>query len=198
MLDHAFLDAVGAIRHTLHEALLERHAVEETLQVDVLLGDVTWETSYALPGEGVEPRVLAELTVGWSTWSQTAYRSWATGLSEDEPPAVDLELVVRVNRLAERLDPDMLTTTCPDPGPTLGDEPLSRSLPTIEEQLTHEGSRFAAEVEYSGSVFLDERTLEDGERLAATFASLGPWLASTLVRVGDLDVKYLPPTPEEP
>lgn len=43
-------------------------------QVDVLLGDVTWETSYGLPGEGSPPRVQADITLDWPTWSQTADR----------------------------------------------------------------------------------------------------------------------------
>ena len=57
MLDHVFLDAIGAVRRSLEDALLERHAFEEHFQIDVLLGDATWETSYTLPGEGMVARV---------------------------------------------------------------------------------------------------------------------------------------------
>src|SRR5581483_3839608 len=56
--------------------VLDHHAAEEHLQADVLLGDLTWETSYSLPGEGLLPRVRVDVTLDWSTWSQTAYRSW--------------------------------------------------------------------------------------------------------------------------
>ena len=61
MLDHVFTDAIGALRDALEQAMLERQAFEERFQVDVLLGDVTWETSYGLPGEGLPPRVRADL-----------------------------------------------------------------------------------------------------------------------------------------
>src|SRR5918992_835579 len=61
MLDHVFTDAIGALRDSLERAFLERQAFEERFQVDVLLGDVTWETSYGLPGEGLPPRVPADL-----------------------------------------------------------------------------------------------------------------------------------------
>ncbi|MBV8161245.1 MAG: hypothetical protein JO265_10010, partial [Acidimicrobiia bacterium] len=71
MFDHVFMDAIGALREAFEGALLERHAQEERLQVDVLLGDVAWETSYSLPGEGVPPRVVAEVSLEWHTWSQT-------------------------------------------------------------------------------------------------------------------------------
>src|SRR5215216_5503888 len=57
MLDHVFTDAIGALRDAFEGAFLERQAFEEHFQVDVLLGDVTWETSYGLPGEGLPPRV---------------------------------------------------------------------------------------------------------------------------------------------
>src|SRR5947207_11125280 len=76
MLDHVFTDAIGALRDAFEGAFLERQAFEEHFQVDVLLGDVTWETSYGLPGEGLPPRVVAHITFDWPTWSQKAYRLW--------------------------------------------------------------------------------------------------------------------------
>ena len=87
MLDHVFTDAIGALREALHGALLERQAFEERFQADVLLGDLTWETSYALPGEGTPPRVQADITMDWPTWAQTAYRSWYIGETIEDPPA---------------------------------------------------------------------------------------------------------------
>ena len=64
MLDHVFTDAIGALRDTFEKALLERQAFEERFQVDVLLGDTTWETSYGLPGEGLSAEHRAYLTSG--------------------------------------------------------------------------------------------------------------------------------------
>ena len=50
MLDHVFTDAISALREAFEGAFLERQAFEEHFQMDVLLGDLTWETSYGLPG----------------------------------------------------------------------------------------------------------------------------------------------------
>ena len=89
MLDHAFTDAIGALRDTFEKAFLERQAFEERFQVDVLLGDTTWETSYGLPGEGLPPRVQADITFDWPTWAQTAYRSWYIGEPSEEAPRIE-------------------------------------------------------------------------------------------------------------
>ena len=45
MLDHVFTDAIGALRDAMERAMLERQAFEERFQTDILLGDLTWETS---------------------------------------------------------------------------------------------------------------------------------------------------------
>ncbi len=84
MLDHVFTDAIGALRDALESALLERQAFEERFSADVLLGDLTWATSYSLPGEGLPPRVQADLTLSWPTWAQTAWRTWYAGEMFDE------------------------------------------------------------------------------------------------------------------
>ena len=76
MLDHVFTDAIGALRDAFEGAFLERQAFDEHFQVDVLLGDLSWETSYGLPGEGQPPRVVAHVNFDWPTWSQTSYRRW--------------------------------------------------------------------------------------------------------------------------
>src|SRR3954470_15807100 len=61
MLDHVFTDAIGALRDAMEQAFLERQALEERFQADVLLGDLSWETSYSLPGDGVPPRVRVDI-----------------------------------------------------------------------------------------------------------------------------------------
>ena len=113
MLDHVFTDAIGALRDVFEAALLERQAFEERFQVDVLLGDMTWETSYGLPGEGLPPRVQADITLTWPTWAQSAYRSWYIGEPMDEPPRIKVEIVLRVQRLATAPDPALLPATLP-------------------------------------------------------------------------------------
>ena len=105
MLDHVFTDAISALREAFEGAFLERQAFEEHFQVDVLLGDVTWETSYGLPGEGLPPRVVAHITFDWPTWSQTSYRRWYVDEVFDEAPAIEMEIVFRVQRLDDQPRP---------------------------------------------------------------------------------------------
>src|SRR5271157_5776866 len=101
MIDHILLDVIAALRGAFEGALLEQQAVEERFQVDVFLGDVSFETSFSLPGEEEPPRVRADLSVDWPTWSQTSYRSWSIGEGSDELPEAVVEVALRVQRLAE-------------------------------------------------------------------------------------------------
>lgn len=200
MLDHVFTDAIGALRDALESALLERQAFEERFQADVLLGDLTWETSYGLPGEGSPPRAQADLTLDWPTWAQTAYRSWYLGEEMHERPRIEIEVVFRVQRLSERPAPETVLAVLPPIGPELGDEALERSGPTIEtvyEQEDLEVASHAIEVSYQGSYELDEKSLEDGSSLDAHFSSMGGWITSSLVRLGDLPLTYQPAFDDE-
>jgi hypothetical protein len=195
MFDHVFMDAIGALREAFEGALLERHATEERLQVDVLLGDLSWETSYSLPGEGVPPRVVAEVTLEWPTWSQSAYRSWTIGEGFEEPPEIDAEIVLRVQRLVGTPEPATVVGILPDEGPTLGDEPLTRSSPTVERSYDLElaPTETAIEVSYEGVYILTEAALADQASLAGDFGALGGWIASSLVKLGDLKLEFRPP-----
>ncbi|MCU1450030.1 MAG: hypothetical protein JWP02_2200 [Acidimicrobiales bacterium] len=195
MLDHVFMDAIGALRKAFEDALLERHTMEERLQVDVLLGDLTWETSYSLPGEGVPPRVVAEVTLDWPTWSQTAYRSWTIGEGFEDPPDIDVEIVLRVQRLASSPDPAAIVGILPDEGPTLGDEALRRSAPTVERQydLDLTPTEAAVEVSYEGVYSLNESVLGDSAAIESDLGALGGWIASALVKLGDLKLEFRPP-----
>lgn len=199
MLDHVFTDAIGAMRDALESALLERQAFEERFHADVLLGDVTWETSYGLPGEGTPPRVQVDITLEWPTWSQTAYRTWYIGESFDEPPRIEIGVVLRIQRLGSTPDPAAVLSALPAVGPDLGGEPLSRSAPTVEtifdDDLT--AGEYALEVSYAGSYELSEAMLADGSVLDQHFAAMGGWISATLVRVGDLTLDYLPPTEDD-
>src|SRR5690349_14491056 len=132
MLDHVFTDAIGALRDALENALLERQAFEERFHTDVLLGDLTWETSYGVPGEGLPPRVRADLTLEWPTWAQTAYRSWYIEEDLPEQPRIDIEVVVRIQRLVEAPDPRRVLDVLPPESPSIGSERLIRSGPTVE------------------------------------------------------------------
>lgn len=195
MLDHVFTDAIGALRDTVEGAMLERQAFEERFQADVLLGDLTWETSYALPGEGSPPRTRADLTMDWPTWSQTAYRSWYIGEPLDDPPRIEIEIVLRIQRLAAQPDPQRVLAVLPRESSLIGSQRLTRSGPTVE--IIHgdeiEEVEWAIEVSYEGTYELDEEVLADGSKLDQHFSSMGGWIASTLVRLGDLTFEFLPP-----
>jgi hypothetical protein len=199
MLDHVFTDAIGALRDTMENALLERQAFEERFQVDVLLGDVTWETSYGLPGEGSPPRVRADLTIDWPTWSQTAYRNWYIGEPVNENPEILVEVTFRVQRLVGRPAPDPFLGVLPERSPLIGDEVLERSTPTVEQIYGVDGNdgEFAIELSYEGTIPLEEATLADGSALDEQFKGIGGWIASTLVRLGDLRYEFLPPDPDD-
>jgi hypothetical protein len=195
VLDHVFTDAIGALRDALERALLERQAFEEHLQADVLLGDLTWETSYGLPGEGTPPRVRADLTLDWPTWSQAAYRSWYIDEELTEQPRIDIEVVLRIQRLVEPPDPAEVLAALPLESPDISGDRLHRSGPTIETvhdaELTE--SEHAFEVSYEGSYELAESALADGSILDDHFGAIGGWISSTLVKLGDLKLDYLPP-----
>ena len=199
MLDHVFTDAIGALRDALENALLERQAFEERFHTDVLLGDLTWETSYGVPGEGLPPRVRADLTLEWPTWSQTAYRSWYIEEELPEAPTIDIEIVLRIQRLVESPDPMRVLNALPRESPMIGSERLTRSGPTVEavsnEDMTE--TEHAIEVSYEGSYELDEATLADGSILDDHFSSMGGWISSTLVRLGDLNFAFLPPSEKD-
>jgi hypothetical protein len=199
MLDHVFTDAIGAMRDAMENALLERQAFEERFQVDVLLGDVTWETSYGLPGEGSPPRVRADLTVDWPTWSQTAYRNWYIGETIEDVPEILVEVTLRIQRLAERPEPERVLAVLPESSPLIGNEMLERSAPTVEQLYDNDltSGEFAIEVSYEGTIPLEEQTLADGSVLDEQFKGIGGWVASTLVRLGDLKFAFLPPDPDD-
>jgi len=55
MLDHILLDFVANLKSSLESSMLEKAGVEERFQIDVWLGDISFETSYSLPGEDNPP-----------------------------------------------------------------------------------------------------------------------------------------------
>src|ERR1700733_8258241 len=145
VLDHLLVDVISSIRRSFDQALLQRQAVEERSQVDVFLGDVSWETSYSLPGEQQPPRVRADVSVDWPTWSQTSYRSWNIGEPPDELPEVVIEVALRIQRLAVAPDTETVLAALPEENPLLGTEPLGRSAlqraPARRPRGDHAGDR---------------------------------------------------------
>lgn len=199
MLDHVLVEAIAALRRGLEGSLLERHAAEERFQLDVVLGDISWETSYTLPFEGVPPRVQADIAFDWSTWSQTAYRSWKVGDPGDDPPEIEIEVVLRIQRLAVQPDPMAVLAALPDEGPSILGEPLEREGPLVQQHLDPSAgtAQFAVEVSYVGLARLPVEVLEQASRLDEHLGPLGGWIALSLVRLADLELEFVPPEMEE-
>lgn len=213
MLDHVFTDVIGALRDAFERAFLERQAFEEHFRVDVLLGDVSWETSYGLPGEGLPPRVVAHIAFDWPSWSQAAYRKWYIDGELDEQPAIEMEISLRVQRIATSPDLALLRHLLPDTSPLIGNGRLERAEITVEAiYSTHDDrdqgsstsdtaspAEHAVEVTYEGLYELAEESLADGAStlLDDHFGALGGWIATMLVKLGDVKYAYLPATETE-
>jgi len=195
MLDHAFLAAVEILRRSFDDAMLDHQPVEERIQSDLIGGDLTWETSYALPGEGRPPRVRADVTVDWPTWSQTALRSWRLEGELDEPPELGIEIVLRIQQLASEPNLDAVRLALTEDGPDLGSERLRRAPPTLEQVFDDDmaGVGWAVEFAYDGTYEFTEAVLSDPAELQAVLGPIGPWVASVLVRLGDLRLAFRPP-----
>jgi hypothetical protein len=199
VLDHVFTDAIGALREVLEAALLERQAFEERFQVDVLLGDTTWETSYGLPGEGLPPRVQADISLLWPTWAQSAYRSWYLGDDIDEAPRIDIEIVYRMQRLRHEPILGEVLNRLPEASPDIAGDHLRRGGPTVETLFEDDldNPSYALEITYGGSYEFSDDVLEDGALIDEHFNALGGWIASLLVRLGDVAFEYHPADPSD-
>jgi hypothetical protein len=194
MLDHVFTQLVASHRHAFEAALLQRQAVEERFQVDVFLGDVSFETSYSLPGEERPARIRVDTSLDWPTWSQTAYRSWSIGEEPEELPEVLVEVAFRVQRLDSVPAVQPLLEVLPEHLDVVGHERLMRLSATIEQLMTNDNdvAETAVEVSYEGSCQLDESILEDPTTLDDALAPLGREVASVLVRIADLPFSFRP------
>jgi hypothetical protein len=194
MIDHILLDVIGSIREEFEGALLEQQAVEERFQVDVFLGDLSFETSYSLPGEGSPARVRADLTLDWPTWSQSAYRSWSIGETPAEPPELIMELAFRLQHLVGPPDHKKVLSALDAEGPQMGSERLERTAPTMEQSFDGMPEPTCAfEVAYQGSLRLEDAVLEDPSKLDDQISALARWVASALVRLADLQLNFRPP-----
>jgi hypothetical protein len=206
VLDHLLVDLISAVQDSLDRALLERQAAEERFLVDVFLGDVSFETSYSLPGEGQPPRVRVDISIDWPTWSQTAYRSWSIGETPADMPEAVFEVSMRIQRLAEPPSAERVLSVLPATSPPIGQDPLVRTATTIEEvradpetdEPTGEPAVYwAVEGSYEGAIRFDEGQLEDPGALAPIADALTGWVSSTLVRLADLPLTYHPPDPAD-
>ena len=188
MLDHVFADAIGAIRTAIELAMLERQAVEERFTTDALLGDTRWETSYSIPGEGSPPRVQADMTLLWPTWSQTSYRSWFLSGELAEVPAIEAEVVMRAQGLGGPPNPADVLDALPEASPVMGRNMLERVEGATVETIYGEDlsiATYAIDVSYLGQFELHTDVLADGNLLDEMFRAAGGWISSTLVVLSD-------------
>lgn len=195
MLDHVFTQFVTSHRRAFEEALLQRQAVEERFQVDVFLGDVSFETSYSLPGEERPARIRVDIGFDWPTWSQTAYRSWSIDDESDdlpEVPEVLVELAFRIQDLDGQPDASLLLGLLPRELELLAGQTLVQGPLTVEQVLADDEVAWAVELSYEGACQLDEHILEDPATLDAGLAPLGRMVASLLVRIADLPFTFRP------
>jgi hypothetical protein len=196
MLDHVFTDVISALRDAFERAFLERQAFEEHFQVDVMLGDVTWETSYGLPGEGLPPRVVAHVTFDWPSWSQTAYRRWYVDEKMEDQPSIEMEVVLRIQRIKDLPDLDLVRAIVPTTSPLIGDGRLERAGLTLETTYLDDDGlvEHAVEATFEGLYELAEESLADGAStlLDDHFGALGGWVAAMLVKMGDVKYTFLP------
>ncbi|MEL7210717.1 MAG: hypothetical protein AAGK32_21185, partial [Actinomycetota bacterium] len=118
----------------------------------------------------------------------------------DEGPSIQIEIVIRIQRLATEPDVVAVLSALPEQSPSIGELPLDRSAPTLEVRYNREldDRDFAVEVSYEGLYLLDEDSLADGSAIDGDFAAMGGWIAATLVKLGDLELDYRPPDGESP
>jgi hypothetical protein len=112
-------------------------------------------------------------------------------------PEAVLEVALRVQRLAEVPATDTLLACLPEESALIGTDTLVRAALVVEQVLAGAGSQHSVAVEatYQGTVGLDEAALDDPSALAAPMGELARWVASVLVRLGDLELRYVPPDP---
>ena len=195
MLDHVFTDAIGALRDAVETACLERQAFEERFQADVLLGDLTWETSYSLPGEGLPPRSAGRhharlADVGADLVSVLVHRRAVRRAAR----ASRSRSCSGCSAWRRRPIPHRCSPSCPSRAPRSAPSvSTARARPSRPATLsTLEEIEYAVEVSYEGTYELEEAMLQDGSKLDEHFGAMGGWIASTLVRLGDLKFDFLP------
>jgi len=192
MLDHAFLDTIAAVRTSLEVALLERASGEEQFQSDVLMGDLSFDTSYTLPGDqsGDSQHAVSAVDVAllWNTFSQSALRSVMIGEEPEEAPVVGIEVTFRIRNLASQ--PEMSTvlqTLKRQPVLQLGGVTLAGPRAMLTSSFNASGAIEASlvSVSFDEEIPLLTETIVEERGLEKLFAGLGGWCAAQLVALND-------------
>lgn len=194
MIDHVFTNLITALQQSLETSMLEPLPNEEHMLLDVFLGDIRFESSYALPGETEPANIRVDISLEWLVWSQGIYRSWLSGEGEADTIEVGIEITIRATCLMEPPNMTEIGAVLDESSPTSLQILLERSsLVKSESVLGSEfGNEFEIEVAYDGAMVLDETALQNPLEMTHQFDPLGPWLASMLVRLSDQPLKFYP------
>ena len=115
--------------------------------------------------------------------------------------AIEIEIVLRVQRIADTPDLAGMRSQLPDRSPSIGGGTLERAALTVETTYASDTAHpeHAIEATYEGLYELSEESLADGASsvLDEHFGALGGWIAAMLVRIADLDFTFLPPEAEQ-
>ena len=78
-------------------------------------------------------------------------------------------------------------------------EPLVRAAPTVEQAYDNKlaAGSYAVEFAYEGTYELTQEALDDRSLVSTHLGALGRWVASTLVRLGDLGLAFVPDGQDE-
>ena len=130
-----------------------------------------------------------------------AYRSWYIGEPSTRRPASRSRSSCASSAWPSMPDVKPVLAVLPETSPPIGDRARSsgRARPSRSalQTTSSKPQDWALEVSYEGSYELDEATLADGSILDDHFSAMGGWIASTLVRLGDLELDFLPADEEE-
>lgn len=182
------------MHQSFDSAMLEQLPNQEHLLLDLFLGDIHYENSYALPGEVNPSNLRVDINLEWPVWSQSIYRSWLIGASEPESLEVGIELVIRaVSMAAPAPTGSVLGTLDERSSPALAFLLERSSVVTSENTLGEDfPNEFELEVGFDGSLVLEESALTEKDELTNIMAPLGPWIASMLVRLSDQPLHFFP------
>lgn len=194
MIDNVFLDLIDALKQSLETSMLEQLPNEEHLLLDVFVGDMNFQASYSLPGEINPSNLRVDLDLEWPVWNQSIYKSWSLGESEPEPMELVIEISIRAVGLSEPADMTMVLPNLEKSSPQIVTIPVELTSTATSQTFLGDdlGSEFELEINYDGSLIIEDFDSTRRIIFEQTFQSLGPWLASMLVRLSDLPLKFLP------
>lgn len=194
MIDNVFFDLIDALKQSLETSMLEQLPNEEHIMLDVFVGDMHFQASYCLPGEIIPSNLRVDMDLEWPVWNQSIYKSWALGESEPEPMELGIEISVRAVGLSEPADMSKILSELEKSSPQSVSIPIDLSS-TVTSQTTlgdDLGIEYELEINYDGSLILEEFSFMRRIEFEETFKQVGPWLASILVKLSDLPLKFLP------